>query len=138
MQQDLEVPLAEPLLIVDQFSQLNEADSEDIMRNIYLENLSNVVHNSLCVKVFVDVLRRCLVLVLAQQNSLEDNQSLGPYFPPGIFDQVLQCIQLFTDDFVVGHHHVAEQPRKDLGPVDPNARRGVVKAHEAVVEELAP
>ena len=138
MQQDLEVPLAEPLLIVDQFSQLNKADSEDIMRNIYLEDLSNVVHNSLCVEVFVDVLRRCLILVFAQQNSLEDSQSLSPHFPPGILDQVLQCIQLFADDFVVGNHHVAEQPGKDLGTIDSNARRGVVKAHEAVVEELAP
>lgn len=108
MQQDLEVPLAEPFLVVDQFSQLNKADSQDIMRNIYLEDLSNVVHNGLCVEVFVDVLRRCLVLVFAQQNSLEDSQSLSPHFPPGIFDQVLQCIQLFADDLIVGHHHVAE------------------------------
>lgn len=108
------------------------------MRDIHLEDLSDVVHDGLCVQVFVDVLRRCLVLVFAQQNSLEDNQSLSPHLPPRILDQILQGIEFFVDDFVVSYHNIAEQSGKNLGAVDPNTRRGVVESHEAVVEELAP
>lgn len=86
MQQNLEISLAEAFLVVDELSQLNETDPENIMRNIHLEDLSNVVHDCLCIKVFIDILRRSLVFVLAQQNCLEDGQSLCPYLPPRIFN----------------------------------------------------
>lgn len=138
MQQDLEIPLAEPFLIVDQLSQLDEADPENIMRDIHLKDLSDVVHDCLRVQVFVYVLRRCLVLVLAQQNRLEDGQSLRPDLPPRVFYQILESIELLADDFVVRHHNIAEQSGENLGTIDSDARRGVVEAHESVVEKLAP
>jgi hypothetical protein len=87
MQQNLQVPLTQRLLIHYELSQLNQPDSQNVMRDVRLENLVDVVQNSLCVEVFVDVQGGRLVLVLRQQDGLENYQALRPHLPPRVTHQ---------------------------------------------------
>jgi len=90
VQQDLKVPAAEAFLVDDELSQLDEADPEDIVRDVRFEDLCDVVEDCFHVEVFVDVGGGGGLLELRQQNGLEDDDALSPHLPPRVTYDSLQ------------------------------------------------
>lgn len=109
MQQNLQIPFAQTLLMHNQLSQLNQPNPKYIVRHIRLKNLTNVVHDSLCVEILVKVQRVRRVLELRDQNRFKNNQTLSTHLPPRISHHSLQSRQLLVYNLFVRQHHVAEQ-----------------------------